>query len=171
MNRKKIQRQLSAYLDRELNEEEKLAVERYLSGCQESAETFENLQRNSQLMSKLRQPTPSGIWEGVQSRIEEESKDSWKARFAILIREWFLRPIPVVSSAVLIAVFAFSLFVLNVDQDSLADPLDFYLIAHSEQTAVFWLMGEDSSSQESSVDTNFVVSDDSQVYLDTYFGH
>ena len=40
MNRKKIQRQLSAYLDRELNEEEKLVVERYLSGCQESAETL-----------------------------------------------------------------------------------------------------------------------------------
>ena len=42
MNRKKIQRQLSAYLDRELNEGEKLVVERYLSGCQKSAATFEN---------------------------------------------------------------------------------------------------------------------------------
>ena len=171
MNRKKIQRQLSAYLDRELNEEEKLAVERYLSGCQESAETFENLQRNSQLMSKLRQPTPSGIWEGVQSRIEEENKGSWKSRFTMPVRGWFLHPIPVVSMVVLITVFALSLFILDVDQNSLEDPLDFYLIAHSEQTAVFWLMGEDSSSQESSVDTNFVVSDDSQVYLDTYFGY
>ena len=171
MNRKKIQRQLSAYLDRELNEEEKLAVERYLSGCQESAKTFENLQRNSQLMSKLRQPTPSGIWEGVQSRIEEENKGSWKSRFTLPVRGWFLHPIPVASIVVLITVFAFSLFIFNVDRNLLADPLDFYLIAHSEQTTGFWLMGEDSSSQESSVDANFTVSDESQAYLDTYFGY
>ena len=71
----------------------------------------------------------------------------------------------------MIAVFAFSLFVFNVDQDSLEDPLDFYLIAHSEQAAGFWFVEEDSSSPESSVDNNFAVSDDSQVYLDTYFGY
>ncbi|MEC7868581.1 MAG: zf-HC2 domain-containing protein [Candidatus Poribacteria bacterium] len=171
MNRKKMQRQLSVYLDHELNEAEQLTVEKHLSGCQESAETFENLQQNSQLMSGLRQPTPSGIWEGVQSRIEEENKGSWKSRFTMPVRGWFLHPIPVASMVVLITVFAFSLFILDVDQNSLEDPLDFYLIAHSEQTTGFWLMGEDSSSQESSVDANFTVSDESQAYLDTYFGY
>ena len=171
MNRKKMQQQLSAYLDHELNEAEKLAVERHLSGCQESAETFENLQQNSQLISGLRQPTPPGIWQGVQSRIEEENKGGWKSGFTILIRGWFLHPIPVASIVVLITVFAFSLFIFNVDRNLLADPLDFYLIAHSEQTTGLWLMGEDFSSQESSVDANFTVSNESQFYLDTYFGY
>ena len=122
MNRKKMQRQLSAYLDHELNEAEKLTVERHLSKCQESAETFENLQQNSQLMSGLRQPTPPGVWEGVQSRIEEEKKGSWKSRFTVPVRGWFLHPIPVVSIVVLIAVFAFSLFTFDVDQNSLENP-------------------------------------------------
>ena len=57
------------------------------------------------------------------------------------------------------------------DRNLLEDPLDSYLIAHSEQTTGFWLMGEDPSSQESLVDTNFTVSDESQAYLDTYFGY
>ena len=171
MNRKKMQRQLSAYLDHELNEAEKLTVERHLSKCQESAKTFENLQQNSQLMSGLRQPTPPGVWEGVQSRIEEEKKGSWKSRFTVPVRGWFLHPIPVVSIVVLIAVFAFSLFTFDVDQNSLEDPLDFHLIAHSEQTTGFWLMADDFSSQESSISTDLTVSDESQAYLETYFGY
>ena len=169
MKHKQIQTQLSAYLDDQLSQQELKQVETHLRTCNECAEILSDLSRNVRWMVDLRQPAPSGIWEGIHTQIATESQDERK-------RDWYrsvFRPIPVGAMA-LATCLLLALVYLRPSPQPVENPLDIYLTAHTEYT-VDNLLPSDSfldpfaTEEEPAVtSTTPLFSDDTDTSLDAY---
>ena len=89
MKHKQIQKQLSAYLDDELDLLDCRQVEMHLRTCSECAEILADFRHNSQWVTNLRQTAPSGTWEAVQQQITAGNRVKNQNRW----RRWIFRPI------------------------------------------------------------------------------
>lgn len=170
MKHKRIQKQLSAYLDDELSPREFKQIETHLQTCDECAALLSDLSRNAQWMAELRQPAPSGIWESIRTQIDTERQEEPK-------RDWYrslFRPIPVGAMA-LAACLLFALVYLRPPPQAVENPLDIYLSAHTEYAAHNLLPSdafvdpfttEDEPAPPVSDDTDASLN----AYLDAYLG-
>ncbi len=72
---KEIKTLIAAYLDGELEEEEKKRVEAHLPGCEECREEYEDLNRLEEVLNKMQLKKPSQevwevYWSSIYNRLE-----------------------------------------------------------------------------------------------------
>ncbi|MDQ7850370.1 MAG: zf-HC2 domain-containing protein [Armatimonadota bacterium] len=77
------ERQLSAYLDREVTPEEEAAVRRHLSGCPSCQEELSRLERVRRLLAGLpERPLPESFWPELRSALGGRREPPWQSLFA-----------------------------------------------------------------------------------------
>ena len=176
MKHKQIQKQLSAYLDDELDLSDRRQVEMHLRTCSECAEILADFRHNSQGVTNLRQTAPLGIWEAVQEQIAAGNGVKDRNRW----RRWIFRPITA-SVATLAMCLILAIVYFKPTSQLGRDPLDYYLMAHTEYAIhnplTSNLVRVDSLTDVDELDSknsDSVPSDDTgsflDVYLDAYFG-
>jgi anti-sigma factor RsiW len=139
MTHHRIQMLLSAYLDNELNAEERETVDRHLSTCSECREILTDFQQHDQWVADL--PEPLDVWESVQEQIQNRSSgqpqtESRPIRIPFW-RRFVFRPVPLgigglVAACLVVALISF----FNPTEEFYEIPLDDYLAAHTEYTSL-----------------------------------
>ena len=170
MKHRRIQKLLSAYLDDELSPREHEKVEMHLRMCDECTEVLSDFDQNSQWVADLRQPTPPGIWEAVQEGIMREPPIKNRDRFSHLWRRWFFRPVPAAVGTFVTVCLMVALIYFNVNRNSFDDPLDFYVMIHTEY-ATYSLLTEDTivDKQLESIEPD--LPEETQIFLDAYLNN
>ncbi len=79
MTHKRIQDELSAYLDNELTPSRHKQIEAHLHSCSECSEMLSAFQKNRQMIVNLAQPVPSTLKETVMAKIHTEFQDELSA--------------------------------------------------------------------------------------------
>ena len=79
MNHKRIQKQLSAYLDNELTPSRHEQVEAHLRSCEECSDMLSVLQQNRQMVANLSHPAPSTLKDAVMAEIHTQFQDELSA--------------------------------------------------------------------------------------------
>ncbi len=139
-NHNRIQKQLSAYLDDELSPEQRLSVEVHLSECRECTAILADFQRNRQWIGALTHEAPP-----IADTVLPQLADRGPVRRRQLpsfgeLWDWVCRP--AISSVgalamvgLVVALVYFNLMIPATQDTYTADPLDFYLAVHTEDTA------------------------------------
>ncbi len=77
------ERQLSAYLDRELTPEEEAAVRRHLADCASCREELSRLERMRRLLAGLpERPLPESFWPDLQRALARRREPTWRTWLA-----------------------------------------------------------------------------------------
>jgi hypothetical protein len=177
MNHRRIQNQLSAYLDNQLHPNERAKVETHLNTCDECVQMLADFQQNRQWIAALEHQAPP-IADLVMAKLPD--RDSVRRRSLldfVAIWHWFCRPATggVFALATACLVFALILFqpMSPTPEDPFAaDPIELYLAVHNEQLTYNPLK---SNATLNSYDTNHqtsntTTSDDTALLLEVYFG-
>lgn len=72
MNHKRIQNELSAYIDNELSLDRHKQIEAHLRSCKACAEMLSVYQKNRQMVASLSRPAPSTLKDAVMAKIHAE---------------------------------------------------------------------------------------------------
>jgi len=135
MKHNELKKQLSAYLDGELNPHEAQQVEAHMRTCRECASVFTDFRENGQLFMAARQPAPAGIWQAVQGQIASNQRRRHPLlSLAEVIHGRLFRPVAAGVGALALLTLVLSLVYLNPAPETAEDPLDFYLMAHTGYT-------------------------------------
>lgn len=171
MSHNSIQKQLSAYLDDQLNPESRARVEAHLDTCDECVEILSDFQQNRQSISALRHEAPP-----IAELVLPQLSDRGPVRRRFLpsieeIREWFFRPVMGGTFAVVSACLLFALVYFNLTPPS-DDSLDLYLSEHTQYSVYYSTQSDDATG---SIDSNGApstinVEDDTNLYLEVYLG-
>ena len=79
MNHRRIQNELSAYLDNELTPRRHKQIEAHLRSCSECSDMLSTFQKNRQMIANLAQPVPSTLKETVMAKIHAGFQDELSA--------------------------------------------------------------------------------------------
>ena len=79
MNHKKIQEELSAYLDNVLSPNRHKQIEAHLRSCDECSEMLAAFQKNRQRIADIARPVPSTLKDGVMATIHTQFQDELSA--------------------------------------------------------------------------------------------
>lgn len=79
MNHKKIQEELSAYLDNELTPSRQKQIETHLRSCDECSDMLSAFQENRQMIANIAHPVPSTLKDGVMAKIHTQFQDELSA--------------------------------------------------------------------------------------------
>ena len=79
MNHKRIQDELSAYLDNELTPSRHEQIEAHLRSCEECSDMLSVFQQNRQMMADLAHPVPSTLKDAVMAKIHTQFQDELSA--------------------------------------------------------------------------------------------
>ena len=79
MNHKRIQNELSAYLDNELTPSRHEQVEAHLRSCEECSDMLSVFQQNRQMVADLAHPVPSTLKDAVMAKIHTQFQDELSA--------------------------------------------------------------------------------------------
>ena len=79
MNHKKIQEELSAYLDNELTPSRQKQIEAHLHSCDECSDMLSAFQKNRQMIANIAHPVPSTLKDGVMAKIHTQFQDELSA--------------------------------------------------------------------------------------------
>lgn len=79
MNHKRIQNELSAYLDNELTPSRHKQVETHLRSCSECSDMLSAFQKNRQMVTDLSHPAPSTLKDTVMAKIHTQFQDELSA--------------------------------------------------------------------------------------------
>ena len=79
MNHKRIQDELSAYLDNELTASRHEQVETHLQSCEECSDMLSAFQQNRQMVADLSHPAPSRLKDTVMAKIHTQFQDELSA--------------------------------------------------------------------------------------------
>ena len=79
MNHKRIQAELSAYLDNELTPSRREQVEAHLQSCDECSNMLSAFQQNRQRVADLSHPVPSTLKDAVMAKIHTQFQDELSA--------------------------------------------------------------------------------------------
>ena len=79
MNHKRIQAELSAYLDNELTPSRHAQVEAHLRSCNECVNMLSAFQRNRQMVADLSHPVPLALKDAVMAEIHTQFQDELSA--------------------------------------------------------------------------------------------
>ena len=167
MKHSQIEKQLSAYLDDELSAQEREVVEAHLDRCDACTQMLSELRQYSELFSGLRQPTPSSIWEQLQDRISAENVGEVKRRSAATWWGWIFRPVSAGVGAIAAVCLVLALIYFNPTQEVYEDPLNLYLMVHTEYAA-YDSYDQSITEEASTPENDDAVSEDTQTVLDTY---
>lgn len=163
----RIQTQLSAYLDDELSPEQRTIVEAHLSECHECAEMLADFQQNHQWIGALTHEAPP-IADLVLPQLADRApvRPKFLPSFGELWN-WISRPAisgvgALAMVGLVVALVYFNLMMPGSQDTYTADPLDFYLAVHTEDTAYNPLhsyavtdsFGEDTNIQDTSIEDN-----------------
>jgi anti-sigma factor RsiW len=157
-----IERQLSAYLDRELRPDEEGAVARHLQECASCRTEFDRLRQTKTFLSSLAErPLPDDFWPQMRRRLHQESRPrpSWLAPvfqrpaaalagMAALILLLLLPLARVQLDRLRAAEFGYDLFVREHAVSSAVDPLaDRAYLGFLVSDADLSLVGEEPEEQ------------------------
>ena len=166
-NHTRIQNQLSAYLDDELNPEQRTIVETHLGECHECAEILADFQQNRQSIGALTHEAPP-IADLVLPQLADRGpvRPKFFPTFGELW-DWVSRPAisgvgALAMVGLVVALVYFNLMMPSSQDTYTADPLDFYLAVHTEDTAYNPLhsyavtdsFGEDTNIQDTTIEDN-----------------
>ncbi|RKU20842.1 hypothetical protein C6499_22955 [Candidatus Poribacteria bacterium] len=79
MNHKRIQDELSAYLDNELTPSRHEQIETHLRSCEECSDMLSAFQQNRQMVADLAHPVPSTLKDAVMAKIHTQFQDELSA--------------------------------------------------------------------------------------------
>ena len=79
MNHKRIQNELSAYLDNALTPKRHKQVETHLRSCSECSEMLSAFQKNRQMVADISRPAPSTLKDAVMAKIHTQFQDELSA--------------------------------------------------------------------------------------------
>ena len=79
MNHKRIQNELSAYIDNELSPSRRKQIEAHLRSCKACSEMLSAFQKNRQRVANLSRPAPSTLKDAVMAKIHTEFQDELSA--------------------------------------------------------------------------------------------
>lgn len=171
MNHNRIQKQLSAYLDDQLNPESRARVEAHLNTCDECVEMLSDFQQNRQSIGALKHEAPP-----IAELVLPQLSDRGPVRRSFLpsmedIRQWFFRPVMGGTFAVVSACLLFALVYFNLTPTS-NDSLDLYLSEHTQYSVYHSTQSDDATD---SIDSNGVqsaanVEDDTNLFFEVYLG-
>ena len=139
-NHNRIQNQLSAYLDDELSPEQRMSIEAHLSECHECTEILADFQQNRQSIGALTHEAPP-----IADLVLPQLADRGPVRQKVLptfgeLWDWVSRPAisgvgALAMVGLVVALVYFNLMMPRTNDTYTADPLDFYLAVHTEDTA------------------------------------
>ncbi|MDE0300097.1 MAG: zf-HC2 domain-containing protein [Candidatus Poribacteria bacterium] len=170
MSHKRIQNQLSAYLDDQLSPENRARIEAHLNTCDECVEMLSDFRRNRQCFGALKHEAPP-----IADLVLPQLSDRGPVRRRLLpsaeeFRRWFFRPVTGGTFAVVSACLLFALVYLNLTPTS-DDSLDLYLSEHTRYS-VYSTRSEDAND---SIDLNGAqsttnVEEDTDFLLEVFLG-
>ena len=176
-NHDRIQNQLSAYLDNELSPEQRTVVETHLSECHECTGMLADFQRNRQWISALTHEAPP-----IVDQVLPQLPDRGAVRQKLLptfgeLWNWVCRPAisgigALATVGLVLALVYFNLMMPGSEDAYTADPLDFYLAVHTEDTTYNPLHSY-AVTDSSGVDTNIpdtTVEDNTALLLEVHLG-
>lgn len=100
---RQIERQLSAYLDRELSPGDDDRIRRHLEGCDACREEMARLARLKSIMAALpERPVPRDFWPQVRRGLHREAPRSSAGTWLRALRQ---RPAPALAAAVVVLLF------------------------------------------------------------------
>ena len=79
MNHRRIQDELSAYLDNELSPNRHKQIEAHLRSCDECSDMLSAFQTNRQMIANTAHPVPSTLKDGVMAKIHTQFQDELSA--------------------------------------------------------------------------------------------
>ena len=176
-NHNRIQNQLSAYLDGELSPEKHTIVETHLGECRECAQMLADFQRNRQWIGALTHEAPP-----IADLVLPKLSDRGPVRRKLFpsfseLWDWLSRPAisgvgALAMVGLVVALVYFNLMMPRPNDTYTTDPLDFYLVLHTEDAAynpLHTYTGTDSFA----VDTNIpdtAIEDNTALLLDVHLG-
>ena len=167
-NHQIIQRQLSAYLDNELEFSETIQVEKHLDNCDQCRRVLTDFQTQQNLISNLRHDVPVDIWSQIQGQIGEPVDE--KISPPLWRRLWL--PIP---TAGLVAVLVIGIiFLFPTSEDPVFDPINNYLLAHAKYTMDYPAldgMSLDETAVSSTATSEAEPFEDTDVLLSAYYDY
>ena len=139
MLHKRIQKQLSAYLDDELSQRRRQRVEKHIQICGECSLLLAELRETSDSVASLRQTAPEDLWFALNARLESISPDSQNS-FATRRRWTWERLYPIVKPAaatigiaLIVGVIFIQIFLHKPSEvSSEYTQMDVYLTAHTQ---------------------------------------
>lgn len=176
MKHRRLEKQLSAYLDNELSPQEREVVEIHFKTCDECQQTLTSFGRNRRWIAALQRPVPPGIWEAVREQMQARSrvpvKKKWTQDVSVLWRQWIHRPFAFGIGAFVAVCLILALSLINPPPDAPEDTFDLLWAVHAADTASNPLTSEVTVivevSQPSTPKASF--SDDTATFLDLYLG-
>jgi anti-sigma factor RsiW len=94
-----VERQLSAYLDRELAPEEEAAVRQHLAGCAACRQELDRLSALKRMLAALpERPLPEGFWSALRRELQRGSRPAPIRWFG----GWRARPVPALAAAAVV---------------------------------------------------------------------
>ena len=176
-NHNRIQNQLSAYLDNELDPEQRTVVETHLSECHECTEMLADFQRNRQWIGALTHEAPP-----IADTVLPQLADRGPVRRRLLpsfgeFWDWVCRPaisgVGALATVGLVLALVYFNLMMPVSEDTYTtDSLDFYLTVHTEDTTYNPLYSY-AVTDSFSVDTNVqdtTVEDNTDLLLEVHLG-
>ncbi|MCZ6678190.1 MAG: zf-HC2 domain-containing protein [Candidatus Poribacteria bacterium] len=161
MNHRRIQNQLSAYLDSELNPEERAVVEAHLSICDACAQMMGDFQQNRQWIAALEHEVPP-----IADRVLAQLPDRGPVRRQFFpsfdeLRRWVFRPSTGAAAAAVTVCLIVAFIYFNPTRPP-EDALDLYLTVHTEHVAYNPLrsnvtadsLGEDMKTPDTTAEDN-----------------
>lgn len=139
MIHKRIQRQLSAYLDDELSQRRRQRVDKHLRICEECSSLLAEIRETSDSVASLRQTAPGDLWFALNARLENISPHS-QTPLAIGRRWTWERIYPIVKPAAAIIGIALIVGFISLrvflhkpsEVSSEYTQMDVYLTAHTQ---------------------------------------
>ena len=167
-NHQIIQRQLSAYLDDELELSETIQVEKHLDNCDQCRQILTDLQTQKNLISNLRHDVPVDIWSQIQGQIVEPIDE--KISPPLWQRLWL--PIPTAGLAALLVIGI--IFLFPTSEDPVFDPINNYLLAHAKYTMDYPALGGislDETAVSSTATSETEPFEDADALLSAYYDY
>ena len=170
MKHKRIEKQLSAYLDDELSPAMRQKVDAHLQECQGCADMLSDFKQNRQRIAGLVHPAPP-MKNAVLALIREKEAT---ARKQILsgFRRWIFRPFTVGATAfsTLCLIVAFLYFFNPSPAPQSDETLDFYFGVYMEQLADNPLKSNVGTPVSSPAIQGEDIGDDTELFLNLYLG-
>jgi len=130
----RISRQLSAYLDGELDPDAGREVEAHLTVCGVCREELRGLRQVKAMLAHLPEVAPSEeVWQGLRRRIGTEPQSGWRRTLREALRSTVRRPaLTAAAAALVVLLVAFPLVKGRRDRLQAADiGVDLYLREHA----------------------------------------
>lgn len=145
MNHRKIQEELSAYLDNELSPSRHKQIEAHLRSCSECSEMLAVFQKNRQMIVNIARPVPSTLKDGVMAKIHQQGAQPHEAeptrtgwipdigRWMPDLGRWFFRPVTAGATGILTLVLILGALYFYPTAPQYDETLDLYFGLYTEQ--------------------------------------